>query len=195
MSQPLVPIDSTEWEVPPKRSIPAWKVLAMIALVGGSWSIAACIGSAIAFQGLMAQTPKFMNSMIGSYMGQVIDEYMIRMYYHDAPSAYTVFSADGQQLTSEEDLEDLLANQYVLFDGYKKVQVTSTEGLPEDFGTSGDPYSEQLQGRIVTLKGTIEYENDVEGTFVAEIEYESQGYRLRSIEITVPQEKIDSYHD
>jgi hypothetical protein len=179
---------------PPKKSIPIGQALVMISIISLFWTAAACLGSWIAFNGLAAQTPRLASGMIGDAIGNVVDNYMTYMYYRDAQAAWYLFSAED---VSYEDIEAQLTDHYEWFDGYLGLEVTEAEGLPDQFPSDNQPYEELMAGRVVTLRGDIEYEDGFTGTFVAVLEYDEDGkyWGLQSVEISVPPEKIEAMND
>jgi hypothetical protein len=184
---PPAPDQRQAWDAPPNK-VGALQVVAMIAVVGFTWLAAAIIGSIIAFQGMVQELPKLGNSMMVDIVAFAVDDYLTYMYYRDAPSAAQLFSSDSG--IDEADLQALLEDQYYLFDGFLDIEVTETEGMPDYFN---NPEQASMEGQVMTLHGTIEYEDGTVGTFSAEMLYEDEQWRLNAIDITVPQEKIDAY--
>jgi hypothetical protein len=187
---PAAPMQPQAWDAPPRKTGPgALQIMAMIAVVALTWAAAACAGSVIAFQGMVSETPRLVNSLMGDTLAFVVRDYMTYMYYGDAPRAGSLLSISSG--ITEADLEQQLDEQYYLFDGYLDIEVTEVEGLPDDYFENPDESG--LAGQIVTLRGTIEYEDGMTGEFNASVINDNDAWLIHSIEIIVPQEKIDAY--
>jgi hypothetical protein len=187
---PAAPTQPQAWDVPPKKQgVGGLQIAAMIAVVALTWAAAACAGSLIAFQGMVSETPRLMNSLMGDTLAFVVRDYMTYMYYGDGPGAALLFSSDSG--VSEADLQQTLDDAYYLFDGYIDIEVTEVEGLPDDY--FDNPDESALEGKPVTLRGTIEYEDGTTGEFTAVVINEFDSWVIQSIDISVPQEKIDAY--
>lgn len=179
---------------PPKRTIPIAQALVMILIISLCWGAAACLGTWIAFNGLAAQTPRMVNDMTADMIGNVVDDYMTYMYYRDAQAAWYLFEGDE---VSPEYLQLQIDNHYELYDDYLDLEVTGADGLPEETVSEDQPYSVLMDGRVVTLRGNVNYEGGFTGTFVAVLVYERnfEDWWLQSVDVTVPPEKIEAMND
>lgn len=117
---------------------------------------------------------------------QVIDAYMKAMAAQDAARAYALFSTRAQRSTSQADVEKGLAgNNYLVFDGYQGVTITS---FNVSVGVNTNP--NLPQGTIAKVAGTVSYVNGITGSFTAVLEQEGTEWLLDGINVTVPPDKI-----
>lgn len=113
------------------------------------------------------------------------DAYMRAMANRDVPQAYALFSTRLQQVYSLSDVEGLLqGNNYGLFEGYESLEV-GTVVVTLRFSTNP-----AVPNTIAQVKGTINYQGGVQGTFEANMELEDGKWRLSKVWIVVPPEKL-----
>jgi hypothetical protein len=116
----------------------------------------------------------------------VVDRFMQAMAQRDANAAYQIFSSRAQRQTPLADMTKLLSGaNYVLFDGYQSVAIDSTN-LSNAINTDPDV----PQGTVANVSGKVAYSGGVTGTFRATLEKEAGAWRLFSINVVVPPEKM-----
>jgi hypothetical protein len=117
---------------------------------------------------------------------QIVDEFMHAMAGKDIEAAYALFSTRARRIVSCSSLEELLqGNNFSVFDGYTSAQVINVN-LSTAFQTNPD----LPQGKVAKVNGTITYEGGFIGRFDAVLEQENKEWKLFSINITIPPEKI-----
>ena len=159
----------------PKRNL---KLIFGIAVV----AVCACltIGGAIVALGLNKVSEE------KAPVEAVLDDFMRDMLAEDVDAALELFSPRAQRQFSKTDLAALLAgNNYVLFEGYQSLTVGR---LNIKAVANTDP--DVAQGTVAEVTGTIAYENDFAGRFVATLEKVDGEWFLFFINITVPPDKL-----
>ena len=79
----------------------------------------------------------------------------------------------------------LYRNNYVLFEGYRSVSIANLN-VSAAFNTSPD----LPQGTVAMATGTASYAGGFNGTFNAVLEQEGDAWRLFSINVVVPPDKV-----
>jgi len=116
----------------------------------------------------------------------VIDEYMTAMADKDASQAYKLLSTRAKRNVSLADNEILLeGNNYVLFEGYLSVTLASLT-----LNTTFDTDPDMPQGVVAEVDGMISYADGFTGDFTAVLEREGEEWRLYSINLSVPPNKL-----
>lgn len=116
----------------------------------------------------------------------VLDDFMREMLAEDVDAALELFSPRAQRQFSKSDLDALLAgNNYILFEGYQSLTVGRLN-IKAVANTNPDV----AQGTVAEVIGTITYENDFSGNFVATLEKVDGEWFLFFINITVPPDKL-----
>lgn len=116
----------------------------------------------------------------------VVDHFMQAMAQRDANAAYQLFSSRAQRQTTLANISKLLDGaNYVLFDGYQSVAIDSTN-LTNAVNTNPDV----PQGTVAEVSGKVSYRGGVTGTFRATLEKEGDAWRLFSINVVVPPDKL-----
>jgi hypothetical protein len=116
----------------------------------------------------------------------VIDRFMQTMTRRDANAAYQLFSSRSQRHTALADLTTMIdGRNYALFDGYQSITIENTS-LSSSINTDPDV----PQGLIATVNGTVIYTGGATGRFWATLEKEGGDWRLSSINVTIPPEKV-----
>jgi hypothetical protein len=116
---------------------------------------------------------------------ELVDAYMRAMATKDVPQAYALFSTRLQQVYSLSDVEGLLqGNNYGLFEGYESIEVDNVT-VTSRFSTNAS-----VPKAMAQVKGTVNYQGGVQGTFEANMELEDDQWRLSKVWIVVPPEKL-----
>ena len=119
-------------------------------------------------------------------IGEVIDKFMQAMVERDTKNALTLFSTRAQRQIKASNLETMLeGSNYVLFDGYQRIEIGNLN-VSKAFNTNQD----LPQGTVAKVNGTVYYDGGFTGRFDAILEKEAEAWRLHSINITVPPNKL-----
>ena len=178
---------STEQPLPtPAR--PATGRLKIPLLVCGGVLILMCIcvglGTLVFGLGLFGASNAKMEDAV-----QVVDNYMKAMEIQDSPLAYEFFSKRAQRQFPRSNLESLLHGaNFVLFDGYQTIKVTSWKVGPQVNTNPDVP-----QGTVAQLAGSITYEGGFTGQFQAVLELENNEWKLDGINVTVSPNKMENF--
>jgi len=166
---------------PAKKSY-RWLIIGLAGLLGLT---CVCVGVvAVLVVRAMASMPADMRAVEGQ-----IDQFMQDGMKHDAPAAFALFSARGQQKMPLADIQKLFGyNSNPLFIGYESLLTTSYR---YHSGSDGDKdLDESLPaGSFAILEGVLNYEGGVSGTFDATLEQVGSEWKLYSIQIGVPPNK------
>jgi hypothetical protein len=119
-------------------------------------------------------------------VSKVIDSFMQAMVQKDTQKAFELFSTRAQKQIKMGDLNKLLeGNNYVLFDGYQRIEIGNLN-ISKAFNTN-----ENLpQGTVAKVNGTIFYTGGFTGRFDAVLEKEGDTWHLFNINVTVPPNKL-----
>jgi len=120
----------------------------------------------------------------------LVDEFMHAGVKQDAQAAFALFSSRGQQNMPLGKIETLFSNtNHQLFTGYQSIEITSYNFHT---GSGDDPLADLNlpDGTFIVLKGTIHYDDEVDGTFSAVLEQADQDTKLYSIEIDGPLSRL-----
>jgi len=116
---------------------------------------------------------------------ELVDAYMRAMANKDVPQAYALFSTRLRQVYSLSDVEGLLqGDNYGLFEGYESIEVDNVT-VTSRFSTNP-----AIPKTMAQVKGAINYQGGVQGTFEANMELEGGQWRLSKVWIVVPPEKL-----
>lgn len=117
----------------------------------------------------------------------VLDSYMRYMADKDAEGAYALFAPRAQRQIPISDVQEMLeGNNYVLFEGYQSLSVSS---LNISAVTNSNP--DVPQGTVAKVAGSITYEGEIQGTFNAVLEKVGEAWRVDSLHVSVPPSKIE----
>jgi hypothetical protein len=116
----------------------------------------------------------------------VIDSYMKFMVAKDAESAYALFSPRAQRQVPISKVEELLeGNNYIIFEGYQKLDLTN---FNVSAALNNNP--DLPQGTVATVTGTITYDGGIQGTFNGTLEKVDGKWLINSMYNNVPPSKI-----
>lgn len=135
------------------------------------------------------------NAVVGSASSRVteaqneaatlVGSYMWSMANRDAAQAHALLSSRAQAVYSLSDVEQLLHdNNYGLFEGYESIEVDNVTVTSRFSTNPSDPRT------MAQVKGTVNYQGGVQGTFEANMELEDGQWRLSKVWIVVPPEKL-----
>ncbi len=135
-------------------------------------------------------------TILGGVWGQkgdveaTVDRFMQAAAREDVTSAYAEFSARGKRITPTDRLQEFFSQpaNKALFAGYKGNQV---ENISVGQHVNADP--DAPQGQVAEVNGTLTYDGGYSGNFEAVLEREASGWKLHSMNITVPPQKIEDY--
>lgn len=177
--QPLEALPNPDSLLSPEKTKRGWgritlpQMLAILGLVGLAWGGVACLGLAILSSLTVNEMPGMITGMMGQFLGETVDDYMIRMTYRDAEAAADLFWADWS--VTVERLADELESNYDAYDGYLEIRIAEAEGLPDDWAEYSDNETSTMEGREVTLRGEIVYEDGSTRPFEAQL-VNSEGF-------------------
>jgi len=159
----------------PKRSVKFY-----VGIVAATVCACLTIGGAIIALGLNKVSEEM------APVEAVLDDFMREMLAEDVDAALELFSPRAQRQFPKTALDALLAgNNYVLFEGYQSLTIGR---LNIKAVANTDP--DVPQGTVAEVSGTIAYENDFSGRFVATLEKVDGEWFLFFINITVPPDKV-----
>lgn len=117
---------------------------------------------------------------------QVVDEFMSAMAERDIDKAYALLSTRAKGTVPRSKLEELQdGNNFALFEGYRSVQIANID-VSTTFRTDPD----LPRGIVANVKGQVIYKSGYSGHFDAILEQENNTWRIFSINITIPPDKI-----
>jgi hypothetical protein len=111
----------------------------------------------------------------------IIDSYMEYMAAKDAERAYALISPRAQQEIKISKIQELLKNNYVLFEGYQSLSIYSV-----NVGAFVNINPNARQGIITSVSGIITYENDIQRTFSGTVEKVNGEWQIADVYITLP---------
>jgi hypothetical protein len=112
----------------------------------------------------------------------VADAFMCAMRDGEVDQGFAMWATGPETRAIRPQLQDMVtSSQYVLFDGYERLEMTSWN---RTIGTGGN---------FVTLEGVVDYADDSEGTFTFILVRENESWKVYSFYVTVPWEKIDAF--
>ena len=116
----------------------------------------------------------------------VIEEFIRHMESKEFDDAYDLFSPRGKKAFTVSDLEKLTeGNNFELYKDFDSILVTNFKAT-KAFNTNPD----LPQGDVLTLDGTVIYSNDYSGTFWATLEKVDGEWKIYSIGINIPPNKV-----
>ncbi len=119
----------------------------------------------------------------------ILRQFMSLMTKRDAEKAFALFSSQAQAFVTLADVQKLLeGGNYVLFDGYLGLRVTTIYGSPT-FTIAPSVY----QGTTARVEGIVLYEGGFVGTVSATFAKDGEKWQLTGVNVVVPPEKIKSY--
>jgi hypothetical protein len=154
------------------------------------WIILGVVFGAIALCCLVAAAVIVMGAIKSSKentsASAVLDKYMRAMAAKNAEEAYDLFSPRAKRQIPILKVQEMLeGNNFVIFDGYKNLSVTS---LVLSAAVNTDP--DVPQGNLAKVAGTISYEGGVQGSFNGLLEKVNGDWKIDSIFVTVPPNKF-----
>ncbi len=117
----------------------------------------------------------------------ILHEFMSAMVKKETDRAVVLFS-DRAGVTTAELKKLVQGNNYVLFDGYRDVIVTTIYGPP---AFSNQPWG--YAGGVWTVEATVNFEGDFTGTIKAFMEYDGAAWRLYGINVIPSTDKIKDW--
>lgn len=160
-----------------------WVIFMLLGILGMTLLCAALVAG-LAIKNL-SQMPANLESN-----ESLIDAFMRAGVKQDAAAAFVLFSSRGQLQMPLSKIETLFSSaNHELFAGYQSMEITSYN---LHTGSGDDPFMDLNlpDGAFIILRGTIHYDDDVDGTFSAVLEQVDQDLRLYSIEIGAPPSKF-----
>ena len=167
----------------PASAAPPQKQSRLPWLVGGGLLVAMCLCVGLCltlFIGVNAQERPAL---------QVVDAFMQAMSKRDANQALALYSSRAQKQALLPQMQDMLRGlNFALFDQYAQVHVGEFKISPSFSAASNQP-----QGLLGQLSGTISYADGYTGQFQAVLELENLTWKLYNINVTAPKEKFEDY--
>jgi hypothetical protein len=118
----------------------------------------------------------------------VLDRFMRRMADKDPASAYALFSSRAKRNFAVAELERTGRHtDYVLFDGYRDVEITA---MTVRTGVNTNP--NVPQGIVAEVSATVSYAGSFSGRLQAVLEKEHGSWMFDVFNVTVPPEKVSA---
>jgi hypothetical protein len=118
----------------------------------------------------------------------VIESYIRDMAAREYEPAYDLLCPKAQKKVSVEDLKKLTeGNNYELYDGFESISIVNFRST-QAFNTNPN----LPQGDVLTLDGSVIYSDDFTGTFSATLEKVDGEWKIFSIFITIPPNKVEN---
>ena len=120
---------------------------------------------------------------------KVIDEFMNAMVEKDTEVAYSFFSERAASQVPISNVEEMITGaNYALFDEYEMIEIQNISA-----GTTVNVYFQGPKRNIANVSGIVKYKNNYTGSFTASLENEEGLWRVETINITVPPDKLNDY--
>jgi hypothetical protein len=172
------PYPQVQQPAPAKHSY-RWVIFLLIGVLGLTFLCVALVA------GLVIKNLSAIPSNITSSQ-TLVDQFMRAGVKQDPQAAFDLFSSRGQLQMPLTRIETLFSNgNRDLFSGYQSLEITSINLHT----ASGDgPFSDLNlpDGTFIVLRGTIHYDDEVDGTFSAVLEQLNQDMKLYNIDIGTP---------
>jgi hypothetical protein len=188
MSDLTIPEPQIPPEVPPDQPAPAKKpyrwVITVLVILLALTCLCAGVAAVLVIKSI-SQMPADMRSV-----ESLIDKFMVAGTQQDSQAAFALFSGRGQQQMPLSEIEKLFQNDNrALFSGYQSLTTTSYNFHT---GPGADQDSDQPlpAGTFAVLRGTLNYQGGVTGTFNAVLEQVGSDWKLYHIDIGVPPSKF-----
>ena len=110
----------------------------------------------------------------------VLDSYMKYMLEKDTENAYALFSPRAQRQIKISKLQELLDNNYVLFENYESLKVYSFRT-----GVHVNINPDAPQGVIASATGLITYQDNIQRTFQCTLEKVDEKWKIDAVYITL----------
>jgi flagellar basal body-associated protein FliL len=112
----------------------------------------------------------------------VLNSYMQHMENKDTESAYALFSPRAQRQVPISALEGMLEGNYsYIFDDYQSLSVTNI-----NFKLSKNSDPNVPQGSVATVNGTIDFEDNSQGSFDGVLEQVNGQWMIDGIHVSAP---------
>jgi hypothetical protein len=116
----------------------------------------------------------------------VLNSFMTYMVVEDVDSAYELFSPRAQRQIPISEIEEMLeGNNYILYEGYESLTVQNL-----NVSVVSNTNENLPQGTVAKVTGTINYEDDIQGTFTGVLEKVNGNWEIDGFHITVPPDKF-----
>jgi hypothetical protein len=116
----------------------------------------------------------------------VLDSFMQKMVARDTQGAYALFSPRAQRQVPVSEIAKMIqGNNYVLFDGYRQLEIDNLT-LTAAVNTNPDV----PQGTLANISGTVSYDGGIKGKLTATLEKVNGVWMIDRVDITVPPEKV-----
>jgi hypothetical protein len=117
---------------------------------------------------------------------RVLDGFMRAVEDKDTARAYTFMSRRATKLWAMSRMEGMIkGNNYVIFDGYRSLQVSDIT-----IGFQSSPQPGEPQGIVAQVSGSVTYDCGYTGDFEAVLEKEGDNWRIFGIQVNVPPDKL-----
>jgi len=175
--QPVSPVGM----LPAKKSRRPFVIVGCVLLVGLCLCLSIC--------GIYFGSTIYQSIAERDNVAAVIDKFMVAMAAKDTNQAYALFSTRARRQFAISKLEDMIdGSNYALFDGYGKVEV-----LNINLGNYLNTNPDAPQGLVAKVDGKVTYRGGFAGTFQAVLEKEGDEWKLNSINVVVPPNKLEEF--
>ncbi len=179
--EPLVILTDAASTPPVESKRPKNRVLIIGAIIGVVLTCLCVVGVMVAVSSGTGQFAVEQYSIT-----QVLDKFMYAMKVKNPERAYGFFSPRAQrQLPLSKVQEMLEGNNYVLYDGYKSLELKNTK-VSAAFNTDQN----KPQGTVATVSGTVTYADGTEGALSAILEKVDDEWRIHYVTVNVPPSKF-----
>lgn len=155
------------------------RYLSCLTLAGAVVAIVACL-AAVVFETVFTEARQNLDEWQA-----LTNDYMEAMSERDVAAAYRLFDPEMQDRMSQAELEAFIDGpSFYLFEGYQDLSVESWYLNFTDEGTTAE-----LSGVVKYLVGSTPYE----GSFEAQLTQQREAWRIWSINVAAPPEKLSRY--
>lgn len=155
------------------------RYLSCLTLAGAVAAIVVCL-AAVVFETVFTEARENLDEWQA-----LTNDYMRAMSERDVAAAYQLFDPEMQDRMSQADLAAFIDGPFfVLFEGYQDLSVESWYVNFTDEGTMAE-----LSGPVKYLVGSTPYE----GFFEAQLTQQGEAWRIWSINVAAPPEKLSRY--
>ena len=184
---PQVPSETPSIQPAPAKKSYRWVIIVLVILL-----VLTCLCAGVAAVLVIKsiyQMPADMRSV-----ESLIDKFMVAGTHQDSQAGFALFSPRGQQQMPLSQIEKLFQNENrALFAGYQGLTTTSYDyhtgpdaDQDSDLGLPG--------GTFAVLRGTLNYQGGITGTFDAALEQVGSDWKLYRIDIGVPPSRFRDDH-
>jgi hypothetical protein len=164
----------------PARQSYRWVIFVLLGVLGLTF---VCIAIVVA---LVVNNLSRLPAALGQNQ-TLVENFMHDGVQQDSQAAFALFSSRGQQQMPLSKIQDLFSkNNRPLFAGYQSLEVNSYNFHTGSGGSDPSTELDLPDGTFLILRGTVHYDNGVDGSFTAVLEQVDKDMMLYDVEISVP---------